>query len=279
MAVFNSYQQAADLYNKHIGRSRTTECGAPAVRLANHGERFAMLRNCTLRKSGDDYIVRLYNTDIVSMHPDNWMTVNAYSYDSPTTRARIATAVGVYIRTHKNKNLNQPVRFEHWPVVPDMKIDMATHYPHPDTVARMPSDRRAEYKVPNKKARAEFKVVWAELKREAMFCIAIGEWAQRHLDEVSANSWGVCINNFADKWTRPSDLFGEHTTDQLHDVIKPSGYLSKTASVSDINNAFIACLPAARSALLKEYARHTNQWETKGGQLMGEGYWVNEKDR
>lgn len=73
--------------------------GAAAKALGNREER-AIAHNTTIRRQGGDIIVRYYETDIVTYHPDGRITLRDGGWSTATTIKRLhaLTPAGVRVR-------------------------------------------------------------------------------------------------------------------------------------------------------------------------------------
>lgn len=96
-----TYKQAEALFN----RARDKEAGKPLPGVATR-----------LFKRGENYAIRYHETDIVTIHPNNSVTLNSGGWRTMTTKAKmneyapcgISQANGVWYITYKNR------KFKNW---------------------------------------------------------------------------------------------------------------------------------------------------------------------
>lgn len=79
-----SYAEAADLW----ARARDKKKGKPLPG-----------RSVWLTKKGDDYVVRLYDTDLVTVRPDGTWVLSSGGHNTPTTRRHLEEYAPVYVRS------------------------------------------------------------------------------------------------------------------------------------------------------------------------------------
>lgn len=71
--------------------------------LQRAGRRGNLGANTTIRREGDDIVVRLYNTDIIHYHPSDAVTLNSGGHRTVTTKGRINGFLAPYIHVSQVK--------------------------------------------------------------------------------------------------------------------------------------------------------------------------------
>lgn len=60
--------------------------------------------NTTIRRDGNDYVIRLHKTDIIRYHPDDSITLNSGGYHTATTKGRINAFLSPKISISQKNN-------------------------------------------------------------------------------------------------------------------------------------------------------------------------------
>ena len=283
-----TYEELMSIYEKRKSRSRTFVNGTIAVRLEilvrGDGRRLNIPKT-KIYPRGDNLVARYYDTDIVTFRPDGYVEINLHGFATNTTFDRINTLAGVpisksgqsCISSNKLRVHTTEVRegkAKYWfkrsaPFIEGMRVHLASREIHPDDVAKMPSDVRESYMSPSKAASKTFKPIWNTLKERIMFEVGLSNWA----DQVVAGN-------------RPAPVSPKNITINL-DTLSGDEILGGLfwcmgkrhwwrPDVETVNRAIVTALPNFRRNLLVAYALETDQMDTKGGQLLRNGWYVKE---
>lgn len=287
-----------EYFDKKKQRSRTFVNDVKAVWLKH-------MRNTTLRlETNGDYIFRYHKTDIVRHHPNGWMTVTTAGYHTRSTFERIRQASGLYLFLEAGSRsiTDQPLRIMQpsfqdgdlarkgkasrfirrtLPFFDGMRIQRHSGEIHPEDVVKIPSDCRVSYKTPSKEVRHEFKVLWTKAFGHIVMNITFGDWVEKLMTDPRNTYWRVN----ASPLSRSQELtdIDVEDSDELYNTFMEAirgrrlGDIKNTPDV--IRASLMKALPTARKNLLRSYAEDKNMFETKGGQVLGNGYYINEKEK
>lgn len=287
-----------EYFDKKKKLSRTYVGDIKAVKLKH-------MRNTTLRLDANgNYVFRYHNTDIVKHHPDGWTTVNTHGWHTRSTFERVRQASGLCLSLEGGSRsiTDQRLRIIHapWggeedpregkatgfirrtlPFVEGMRVQQKTGEIHPEDAAKIPSERRAEYSAPSKEARREFKGLWSNAFGHIVMSITFGDWVEKLMADPRNTYWGIS----AMPLSRAKELndidVGDHG--ELYNTFMQSISGRRLGTTRDnqetIRASLMKALPVARKSLLRSYAEERHMFDTKGGWILGDGYYVNEKDK
>lgn len=287
-------------FDEKKSRSRTYVNHVKAVRIRS-------MRNTTLRlEPNGDYIFRLHKTDIVRHHSDGWMTITTGNWHTRTTLDRIRQTSGLFLFTEASSKAltDQQLRIMQIPygVIPGragkaanyirkslpffdgFRIQSHTGEIHPEDAAKIPSERRVKYQTPSKEARQEFKKIWTKAYGHIIMNITFGDWVEKLLDGKAFN-WAI----YAVPLSRAAELEDIDVEDscELYNTFMQlicgrqlctSHSSNEAVTLEKIREALIKAVPVARKKMLREFAESKNMLETKGGQILGNGYYVSQGD-
>lgn len=278
--------------------SRTYVGDVKAVKLKS-------MRNTTLRfEENGDYVFRYHNTDIVKHHSNGWITVDTHGWHTRSTLDRVRQASGLFlflegasksITEQRLRIMQIPYGQEEGvregkaagylrksiPFFDGMRIQGKTGEIHPEDVAKIPSERRRAYRAPSKEAQREFKGLWANAYGHIIMNINLGDWAEKLLADPRNTHWVIS----AMPLSRAAELNDIDVGDngELYNTFMQSISGRRLGNIRDnqdaIRKSLIKALPTARRNLLDSYAGDKNMFETKGGQILGNGYYVDEKEK
>lgn len=287
-----------EYFDKKKQRSRTFADGVKAVKLKH-------MRNTTLRlDTNGDYVFRYHNTDTVKHHPDGWVTVDTHGWHTRSTfeRVRQASGLQLFLEGESRSVTDQRLRIMQTPWGPQeepregkaarficrtlpffdgMRVQQKTGEIHPEDAAKIPSERRAWYQAPSKEARREFKALWGNAFGHIVMGAAVGDWAEKLMADPRNTHWVIS----AMPLSRAKELNDIDVGDngELYNTFMQSISGRRLGTTRDnqdtIRAALMKALPVARKMLLNSYAEDKNMLDTKGGQILGNGYYVNEKDK
>lgn len=290
-------QKHVEYFDKKKRLSRTYVRDVKAVKLKS-------MRNTTLRlDTNGDYVFRYHNADIVKHHPDGWVTVDTHGWHTRSTfeRVRQASGLQLFLGGESRSITDQRLRIVQvpWsqgkpregkatnfirrtlPFLDGMRIQQKTGEIHPEDAAKLPSERRVKYQAPSKEARQEFKALWGNAFGHIVMSITFGDWAEKLLTDPRNTHWVVSAMTLS-RAKELNDIDVEDNGELYNTFMQAiSGRcLGTTRDNQDVvRAALMKALPTARKKLLHSYAEDKDMFDTKGGQILGNGYYVNEKDK
>lgn len=293
---FTTYSNALNTWERGQLACRTKQGGVKAVKLTG-------MANCRLRRAQNgDMVFRLHDTDIVTYKPDGWVEVYTGGWESRTTLIRIRQACGLSVHMvapsqfkcdqslRVGINERREGRTNSWvrgtiPFVSGLRYREDTNEIEQAYLDKLPSDRRLPYETPKKKYAKEFAKMWAPIRKRLKFDITLGG--------VTAD----IAKLYSGRYYRAPQGGAGALTSLIHDV--ENGTLSADSpnlllgmlgcfksrwdylpmKEEELRQSAISTLNALRATLLESYIdSQTDGYEQKGGNIMGNGWWVNAKD-
>ena len=260
-----------------------------------------------------DYVFRLYDTDIVTWRADDTLHINlntrgGHCWESATTLYRVSQICGVRLYTaassvfklQGSNNVRILMANTHEGAAPSwirgtipfnkregvwFSILGGEIFIQPADYAKLESDRRAEYLVPAKTLVKRFTPQWKVIEEQLGFSVKLGEvashfveidrWGDKHMELPRGDiDWAVAFHQ-----TCRAILAGEETGEYLIPAFIHHTRKHRHLYPQSLASTLLMDIPTFRNKLLASCARESTLYDTKGGQILGKGYFVAERDK
>lgn len=292
------------LYDRKHARSRTWNGTTKAVRLEH---------DLRLYPDGAGGLkIKMYNTEIIHYQADGYISLHTGGWNTPTTFARIRECTGVWLsdtsgvkyvtdaKTRVGTVESREGKASGWlrqsiPFIEGLRYRESDGEIHPDDIEKIPSEHRRTHYKPTKETDVAFKKLFAKISKRVRFSLNLGAWADRAIKDSDASlaAHGYSnVNHVMMGASRVDEVRAqvflqdlqipdyEMSDDRLYEVYQACAPANRIYShdVEVVNNHFKKGFATFRKKLKDVFVDKFGATEKCGGEVLGNGYWVNPKE-